>query len=210
METLISEPIAKIVAPLIALVATILAVFISSTKNKEIESLKQFHSLQFEYDKDLRIRRIDSYTDLCKRMALLAKYPQPEQLSIARIKELAFSFREWYFLGGGIIASEKARDCYFDLQDGLKIILQKYAKQWPTGEDAPKDAIELSVYLERDEGRPAPEKVLAIATSVLTEDGDFLPEELASKLRGLGSTLRTQMTEDVLTRQSSALKNESV
>jgi len=206
METLI----AKLVAILIAPVATILVVFINWTKNKEIERLKQFHSLQFEYDKDLRIRRIESYTDLCKCMVLLAKYPQPEQLSYTQIKELALSFRDWYFQGGGLIASEKTRDCYFDLQDGLKIILQKRDNQWPNVETEPKDETALSVYLDRNNDRSAPGDVMAIANSALPENGDFLPEEIASKLRALGSTLRTQMTEDVLSRQDNALKNSLV
>jgi len=128
----------NIITALIALIgvigtatASIIAVYINWTKTREIEQLKLFQALQLEYDKDLRIRRIESYKELCKRMIVLAKYPKPETLSYARLEELALSFREWYFNDGGLVASKATRDLYFDLQDGLKIILQKHVDKWP-------------------------------------------------------------------------------
>lgn len=202
-----TEPTVNIVTALIALFASILAVFINWKKTKEIEQLKLFQSLQLEYDKDLRTRRIESYMDLCKRMIVLAKYPRPESLSYTDLEDLALSFRDWYFNGGGLIASETTRDHYFDLQDGLKIILQKHANQWPTGGNAPTD---VANYLQRDAKRLTPTDVVAIANSMLPEDGDSLPEQLASRLRTLGSVLRTRMTEDVLTRLDTALKHASL
>ncbi len=203
-----TEPTVNIVTALIALFASILAVFINWKKTKEIEQLKLFQALQLEYDKDLRTRRIESYMDLCKRMIVLAKYPRPESLSYTDLEDLALSFRDWYFNGGGLIASETTRDHYFDLQDGLKIILQKHANQWPTAQI--NNVAALTKYLQRDEKRSMPTDVVAIANSVLPEDGDSLPEQLASRLRTLGSVLRTRMTEDVLTRLDTALKHASL
>ena len=209
-----NEPSASIIASMIAVigvlgtaVASIIAVVITSKKNEEISRLKVFQDLQIEYDKDLRKRRIDGYMDLWLGMIALAKYPEPEQLSFERIQQLALAFRGWYFQGGGLIASETTRDQYFDLQDALKIILQKWSKKWSPDDAALRDASRLSGYLDRAESRPAPAEVMAVANSDLPE-GAYVPETVAAALRALGSKLRTSMTEDVLTRVDTALKRE--
>lgn len=57
-----------------------------------------------------------------------------EDRVVDSIESLSISLRDWYFEGGGLFLSESTRDAYFDLQDGLKIVLQKGEKgegRWP-------------------------------------------------------------------------------
>jgi len=61
--------------------ASIIAVLVNSQKNKEIEHLKALQSLQTEYDKDLRTRRITSYIEIFGHMIVLAQYPEPDILT---------------------------------------------------------------------------------------------------------------------------------
>jgi hypothetical protein len=211
-----NQAIATIIAAIIAVlgvigtaVASIIAVLINTKKNEQISRLKVFQDLQIDYDVDLRKRRIDSYLELLKHMVALAKYPEPEALSYEQIQKLALAFRDWYFTSGGLIASEKTRDHYFDVQDAFKIILHKRSNKWCPDEAALKSAFGLSLYLERNESRPAPPDVVAIATSEVP-GSEYLPQTVNAHLRALGSTLRTSMTEDVLTRADPALRREEI
>jgi hypothetical protein len=174
-------------------VASIIAVLINTNKNEQISRLKVLQDLQVDYDIDLRKRRIDSYGDLLGHMVALAKYPKPEVLSYEQIQKLALAFRDWYFKSGGLVASERTRDHYFDVQDGFKIILQKRSNKWCPDDTALRSATGLSLYLERNESRPAPAEVVAIATSEMPA-GEYPPEAVNANLRALGSTLRTSMT----------------
>lgn len=203
------QPTATLIAAMIAVVASGIAVYVSTKKNEEISRLRLVQDLEIEYDTDLRKRRIDSYAELFAHMIVLAKYPEPEALSYEQIQKLAVAFRDWYFKGGGLIASEKTRDHYFDVQDGLKIILQKRSNKWFPSEAALSSATELSLYLKRKESRPAPAEVVAIANMEMPE-GEHVPQTANAHLRELGSNLRTSMTNDVLTRVDPALRREQI
>jgi hypothetical protein len=217
--THLSAPEGAVVAAVItALLGTVFGAIITSRKNetiarlgaekdKAIAQLKVVQELQIEYDKDLRIRRIHHYEKLWALMEPMAKYPPPDPITYGEVRNRSILFRGWYFAGGGLFLSEETRDSYFDLQDGCKIFLQKRAGSWPRELKEPLDPERLRRHLQRPDHWKPPPALLKIAGTDLRnlhgtppDAGDQLPEELFEQLRELGSSLRTSMTKDVLTR----------
>lgn len=78
--------------------------------------------LAAKYDADLRRERIGVYKDLWKKLQPLARYSPEKALSRNDCHHLAAALRAWYFEDGGLYLSEPAREAYFKLQDGLKVI----------------------------------------------------------------------------------------
>lgn len=160
-------------------------------------------SLEIEYDKDLRDRRIAHYLELWALLAPLAKYPEPEVLYASDVEGLAERCKEWYFGRGGLFLSVHTRRRYFDLLDGCKIVMRKCAGQWP----ASLGSGGLAAQLEQRDGWQAGPELEQIARAALAAPCEELPPEVAGSLRALGSALRTAMTSDVLTRQDTALRD---
>ena len=80
--------------------------------------------LEYEYDKDLRERRIKAYLELWKLLQPLAKYSRPiEDLRVSHLSALSKDLRGWYFETGGFLLSSDARDLYFDVQEALAEVL---------------------------------------------------------------------------------------
>ncbi|GAX60126.1 Mg2+ and Co2+ transporter [Candidatus Scalindua japonica] len=161
--------------------------------------------LQIEYDKELRKERIVHYKELWKELKPLAKYPEPEPLTHDNVKSLAVSLKDWYFTGGGLFLSAGTRERYFDLQDGFKILLQKQAKNWPFDSQKPP-LVTLKDYLERPQDWICPDTLLQIAESILDPMCKTIPIKNVAHLQKLGSSLRTSITDDVLTRQDTVLR----
>lgn len=190
---------------IIAAVIGFIGVIVTGILSYRQGQLKVTQALQIEYDKELRKERIGCYKELWQKLLPLAKYPEPEPLSYVHAKLLAVSLREWYFAGGGLFLSATARDRYFDLQDGIKILLQKQAKKWSFDSQKPTPS-ELQKYLDRDSNWKCPDSLLQIAEKAIDPECNTISEELVAYLRKLGSTLRTSMTDDVLTRQDTVLR----
>jgi hypothetical protein len=206
------QPTGTVIAAVIAVlgvigtaVASTIAVMIKGRKDREIADLKVGQDLLIEYDKDLRERRITCYEKLLNLMLPLAKYPEPEPFTYSKLSLLSTNLRRWYFDGGGLYMSEKTRDKYFDLQDGFKIVIQKRDNRWPQNSDL-KSPERLEKYLQRSGVSPDVEE---IAKSELNMSEDYVPEEIYARLRSLGSSIRTSMTEDVLTRTGTYLRNDT-
>lgn len=187
-------------------VASTIAVMIKGRKDREIAELKVGQDLLIEYDKDLRARRITCYEKLLNLMLPLAKYPEPAPLSYSELNLLAINLRGWYFEGGGLFMSEGTRERYFDLQDGFKLVIQKRDGRWPHNSKIFESPEGLKEHLQRSEVAP---DVVEIARSSLNMSEDYVPEEIYARLRSLGSSVRTSMTEDVLTRRGTYLRNET-
>ncbi|MBD0372404.1 MAG: hypothetical protein ICV60_16290 [Pyrinomonadaceae bacterium] len=185
-------------------VASTYAVVIKGQKDREIADLKVGQDLLIEYDKDLRARRLVYYEKLLSLMLPLAKYPEPEPLTYSKLGLLSIKLRRWYFEGGGLYMSEPTSNRYFDLQDGFKIVIQKQDNRWPQNSEL-ESLGGLKEYLKRKKVSP---EVEAIARGELNMSGDQVPEEIYARLRALGSSLRTSMTEDVLTRAGTYLRDE--
>jgi hypothetical protein len=76
--------------------------------------------LEFAYDKDLRERRIATYTRLWQLLEPLAKYSRPiPQLTTLHLQEMSELLRHWYFADGGFFLSIQAREAYFTMQETL-------------------------------------------------------------------------------------------
>lgn len=192
-------------------IASIIAIVIKARKDREIAELKVRDDLTIEYDKDLRARRITCYEKLLALMLPLAKYPEPDPLSHSRLRLLAINLRRWYFEGGGLYMSEQTRDTYFDLQDGFRIVIQKRDKRWPQNMNV-ATAGSLSTYLGRDDlsrkvARKLPQHLVEIANSQLNLSDAYVPEQIFANLIALGSSVRTTMTDDILTRRGTALRD---
>lgn len=72
-----------------------------------------------KYDQDLRTERVKQYALLWQATEPLAKYAPPGPVTVASLRELATVLRKWYFSGGGMFLSDRARDAYFALQDAI-------------------------------------------------------------------------------------------
>lgn len=88
-----------------------------------------------EYDRDLRTERVKHYKELWAATELLAKYSPPEALTKQSFEQLAATLRLWYFEGGGIFLSDRARDAYFAFQDSIVKALTTTGR--PAGEVGP-------------------------------------------------------------------------
>lgn len=185
-------------------IASLVAISIKAQKDRDISQLKVLQDLQVTYDKDLRTRRIHTYVKLWEQLIALARYPEPDTLSYQCLNDLAYSLRKWYFDCGGLVMPGDTRDLYFDLQDGLRIVLQKREGRWAFDNGGINNTAQLNEYLGRPRERAIPPPIIALAQSELTSESD-VPESIAAHLRRLGSALRTGMTEDVLTRQETVL-----
>ena len=130
--------------------------------------------IRFDYDSDLRQKRIDVYADLWRLLEPLAKYARTSPLSGSDVDALAASLREWYFQKGGLFLSTTARTDYFALQDATA----RLAEGW--GQNA----------IPR----------LAEGWGWKSPDRRELTDAAWEQLRISGSRLRTSLTRDVGTR----------
>ena len=207
--TVISSVIA-VLGVLGTAIASIRAIEIKARNERLIEELKVRDDLTIEYDKDLRARRITCYEKLLALMLPLAKYPEPDPLSHSRLRLLAINLRRWYFEGGGLYMSEQTRDTYFDLQDAFRIVIQKRDKRWPQNVNFETGG-SLSTYLGRDDlSRKLPQHLVEIANSQLDMSDPsvaYVPEQICGNLIALGSSVRAKMTDDILTRRGTALRD---
>jgi hypothetical protein len=113
--------LAAIIGAVIGFISTYLAAVVK---------LRQ--DLRAEYDKDLRERRIPEYKRLWKLTDLFPKYARTTIPTVADVRELAISLRDWYFDGGGMLLSKSGRESYFALQEALGGLLT-------AGDDGPVD-----------------------------------------------------------------------
>jgi len=86
--------------------------------------LKFRNDLRFEYDKDLRARRIPEYMGLWKLTALFPKHPRSRAVTLAQVRELTINLRDWYF-HSGMFLSDDGRDAYFKYQKALCDVVEE-------------------------------------------------------------------------------------
>lgn len=190
------------IGPLGGVLATLVTAFVTYS----VASWKVRQELEIDNDKNLRDHRITAYKKLWGLLKPLAKYPEPDALGQSNVKQIAVALRDWYFDEGGLFLSEIAREEYFNLQDGLKILLQKQQGTWPSDIEEPININYLREYLERNNTWSPPRELVVVAASRLDGSRDAVPTAVISDLRRLGSSLRTTLTRDVLTRRSLILQ----
>jgi hypothetical protein len=103
---------------------SVLTLLVGAAVSGLVTYLETRRKLAYDYDADLRKRRIEAYSDLWKRLEPLAKYATKPSVSKTDIKELAENLRIWYFETGGIFLSAAAREAYFALQEVLTHLIK--------------------------------------------------------------------------------------
>ncbi|SRR6266700_498616 len=129
-------------------------------------------AFQTKVDEGLREKRIALYKVLWKKTGLLPNWPRRADVTYQHLGEFSEELRKWYFEEGGIFLSHKARDANGALQDTVGQLLTPSAK---------------------DHGDP----------TLQAKDGLIGPnyEEEYEKVRSKCSELRSQLTEDLLSRR---------
>ncbi|MGB8886259.1 MAG: hypothetical protein WCC87_06015 [Candidatus Korobacteraceae bacterium] len=74
-------------------------------------------------DSDLPAHRIEVYCEVWKQTALLPQWPRNRELSYAQLRQFTIDLRHWYFEGGGMYLSRRARDAYGNVQEALASVL---------------------------------------------------------------------------------------
>jgi hypothetical protein len=85
---------------------------------------EETHKKQLELaggiDLDLRKQRMEAYEKIWKKTRLLPKWPRPADVSHEQLHKLGEDLRDWYYDGGGMFLSTKAREAFGLLQDSIQ------------------------------------------------------------------------------------------
>jgi len=103
-------------------VVALLTLIAGAAVSGVVTYLETRRKLSFDYDADLRERRILAYADLWASLEPLAKYAPKKKFSHVEATQLAESLRHWYFEKGGIFLSRDARQDYFAVQEVLGLL----------------------------------------------------------------------------------------
>ena len=85
--------------------------------------IQSFLSAREKIDESLREERIKQYRLLWEKSGLIPLWPRADNVTYARLAKLTAEFRDWYFRGGGIFLSAKARDAYGKAQEAMDAVL---------------------------------------------------------------------------------------
>jgi hypothetical protein len=165
---------------------------------REIESLKKGFEFRLSSDRTVLEKRMHHYERLLAVLQKFPKYPEPRSLRVAELKLIAIMLQDLYFGGAGIYMSEEVRDGYFDLQDGIRIVLGK-ANQIKLSLSDPEGEVNLREVLDRGKEWTIPAEITALCD--LTSIEESLQLEVLESIRKLGSRLRTRMAADLDSRR---------
>src|SRR5689334_16479348 len=98
--------ISILVAAFTAIIAAI-ATFITT----RWELRRQF---DFEYDRQLRERRLGAYSKLWRQLEPLSIYDR-DPITVEAACDMSAALTRWYYRNGGLVLSEQARQAYFPL-----------------------------------------------------------------------------------------------
>lgn len=170
--------------------------------------------LMSHFRRELRGERMVAYREIWKALEPLALYAPPEDLTLAKLKELERNLSKHYF-EHGIFLSTQSRDHYFLLQDAMQVIIGARSKSsdWlPLRTRDDRFTLAEAQARERALGL---EPVAEVGTSLLghhrrTKKNEEVPRQMVSKwnssdeghadfhlLRALGSRLRTCLAHDL-------------
>jgi len=85
--------------------------------------------LAVEYDKDLRQKRLELYSELWPKTKPLAEFSVEAPITFEIIKAVSGEMRDWYFAEGGIYLSKRSRRPYFNLKSLMQKILDDNSHQ---------------------------------------------------------------------------------
>ena len=123
-----SEAIVGVIGLVASAIAAAIAAYFGTKQRVRAE-------LEARYDAELRNSRLGVYPTLWSALEPLAKYARepPGRPTREEIQKLSASLRKWYFETGGLYLSAEARQAYFDLQDGLSVVVS--SERWTAAAD---------------------------------------------------------------------------
>ncbi len=135
-----------------------------------------------EYNKDVSIEiwrvRNTQYKELLKIMGVLPKWPSKKgEVTYQDLLDTSEKLKKWYFGGGGLYLTLESRDIYFDIQELITQIV--------------KEQVDRNNSLE---------EFITYSTKHHDEIKEDDKKEY-EKIRGLMSSLRTELTNDLLSRK---------
>ena len=81
-------------------------------------------SAREKIDESLREERVRQYRVLWEKTGLLPLWPRAEHVTYARLSRMSTDFRDWYFHGGGLFLSTRARKAYGKAQEAIAAVLE--------------------------------------------------------------------------------------
>lgn len=70
----------------------------------------------FEYDRQLRERRLTAYEELWRLLEVLSLYDR-DPITVDQVRSLSARLTRWYYQTGGVVLSTQTRNAYFPLQN---------------------------------------------------------------------------------------------
>lgn len=155
-----------------------------------------------QIDAELRAKRAEAYERLLALMARVPAWPPDEELTYRGLFQLQKGLRAWYFSGDGLLMSTGTRKAYSRLQENLdaRRIASRDRPDAKLVENAPMDGWSVDPPVA-DGPRQAPRLEPSGAPYVSRVRGD--PDQITDDydvVQQLCSHVRTQMTEDLLSR----------
>ena len=71
---------------------------------------------EFEYDRQLRERRLTAYEEVWRLLQVLSLYDR-DPITVEEAWSLSAKLTRWYYQTGGLVLSTPARNAYFPLQN---------------------------------------------------------------------------------------------
>jgi hypothetical protein len=107
----------KLIAAIVGIIFGVVTTYLAAV-------LKLRGDLRFEYDKGLREKRLERYSELWHLTGLFPKYGREGAVTLADVRALSVNLRDWYFKSG-MFLSDPCRDAYFDYQSALSEFLKE-------------------------------------------------------------------------------------
>jgi hypothetical protein len=113
----------------------------------------------FEYDRQLRERRLTAYEEVWRLLEVLSLYDR-DPITVEEAWSLSAKLTRWYYQTGGLVLSTQARNAYFPLQNvaaaaGRLPIPNEFLLDQRTMDDMKETASRLRTALTMDVGTRA-------------------------------------------------------
>jgi hypothetical protein len=212
---LISAAGASVLSALMALASAAFVGWMTTRSARQIEALRVQAGQELETlrnvlssDQELSKRRAQHYEHVLALLKNLPKYPEQQRVSAVGLQTLANALRDWYFDGAGLYMNVAVREAYFDLQDGIRLILSAASVlrvRESREQLAAMQLEQLKEHLDRRQWQKVPKAIDDLLHNqeldrIGSKEAD-LADSLLTSVRRLGSTLRSAMCSDLASRR---------
>jgi len=83
------------------------------------DSLKARRDYRFDSFAELNKIRWEAYRELWSISKLIPRWPRKEKVTLAELESTSVQLRDWYYDGGGILLTERAKSKYLKIQAEL-------------------------------------------------------------------------------------------